>query len=606
MVSIDHRRAAAFAPGEGPDYIRAGWELGQNLDLYIETVHRVNDVGAVFTWVGYGNSREGFDAEWRGINLMTVHGEKLSRSEVFDDSDVDAAIAKFDQLCHRTYRLENSASRLWELFEVSYPVRDWSAIAHMLAETVYTDDRRRPINSGLRRGPDALIAEMSALADVGIDITSEAVATRGEHLVLSRLRTVGRDQGHDGFGSVDLDVLEVGADGRGLARVVFNLNDFEAAIAELDARYLAGEAATYARTWSAITRAYNAISRREFPPTTPDWVSIDHRQGRAFAPGEMIPYVHAAWDVTPHASIYIETVHRLAHRGAVVTNAMTASSQERFDAEWREVFLLEFKGDKLDRCELFDEADLDKAIERFDELARPAQQFTNAAVRATERLRTCFRTRDWSGLADVLAEDIVADDRRRVVGLGLRQGREVNVADIRVGAEIGTQDITSTIVATRGDRLSLDRARYSMHDQQLDALSMELLRLVEVDDSGRMSACLMLDADEFDGALAELDARYLAGEAAPYSAVWATLIKWLRRAQPARASSLDTWGSHPRSPPRTRVSVRKTSSISRCLLETHAGNFVARRSCSPVELRRGGRHSCRAGNNRRWFRRRVA
>ena len=36
------------------------------------------------------------------------------------------------------------------------------------------------------------------------------------------------------------------------AIVLFDLDDFEAAIAELDARYLVGEAAPYARTWSVI------------------------------------------------------------------------------------------------------------------------------------------------------------------------------------------------------------------------------------------------------------------------------------------------------------------------------------------------------------------
>ena len=43
------------------------------------------------------------------------------------------------------------------------------------------------------------------------------------------------------------------SDERILAAVTFDLEDFDAAIAELDARYLAGEAAAYARTWSVIS-----------------------------------------------------------------------------------------------------------------------------------------------------------------------------------------------------------------------------------------------------------------------------------------------------------------------------------------------------------------
>ena len=61
------------------------------------------------------------------------------------------------------------------------------------------------------------------------------------------------------------------------AGVSFDLDDFDAAIAELDARYLAGEAAAHARTWSLVTGAYAAVNRHELPATTPDWAMVDHR-----------------------------------------------------------------------------------------------------------------------------------------------------------------------------------------------------------------------------------------------------------------------------------------------------------------------------------------
>ena len=67
---------------------------------------------------------------------------------------------------------------------------------------------------------------------------------------------------------------------------MFDLDDFDAAIAELDARYLAGEAAAHAQTWSFISGGFAAINRHELPSATPDWVNIDHRRGAAFAPGE--------------------------------------------------------------------------------------------------------------------------------------------------------------------------------------------------------------------------------------------------------------------------------------------------------------------------------
>ena len=72
VVSLDHRRVAAFAPGEAIDDIRAGWDLDQDLNVCIETVHRVSELGAVFTWEGHGTSKQGFAAEWRGVELMTT------------------------------------------------------------------------------------------------------------------------------------------------------------------------------------------------------------------------------------------------------------------------------------------------------------------------------------------------------------------------------------------------------------------------------------------------------------------------------------------------------------------------------------------------------
>ena len=56
---------------------------------------------------------------------------------------------------------------------------------------------------------------------------------------------------------------------------MFDLDDIDAAFEELDARYLAGEAAAHAHTWSVVAGAYAAFNRHEIPATTPDWV--EHR-----------------------------------------------------------------------------------------------------------------------------------------------------------------------------------------------------------------------------------------------------------------------------------------------------------------------------------------
>ena len=51
--------------------------------------------------------------------------------------------------------------------------------------------------------------------------------------------------------------------------VTFDPDDIDAAFEELDARYLAGEAAAHAQTWSVIAGVFAAFNRHEFPRRHP-------------------------------------------------------------------------------------------------------------------------------------------------------------------------------------------------------------------------------------------------------------------------------------------------------------------------------------------------
>ena len=75
---------------------------------------------------------------------------------------------------------------------------------------------------------------------------------------------------------------------------------------------------------------------------------------------------------------------------------------------------------------------------------------------------TYFAARDWDAMAEILADDISTDDRRRVVNAGVRHGRDAEIADMRATADIGVTNMTSTVIATRGERLALSRYRFSV------------------------------------------------------------------------------------------------------------------------------------------------
>ena len=523
-VNIDHRRARGFAPGDLTAYIGATWDLAPDVSAYAEAVHRLSNLGAVFAHAVRGTSQDGFDAEWREICVATVEGDLINRIEMFDEEDIDAALAKFDELSRPAQQLENTASRMYDRFNAYLTVRDWDAMGEMVADDVFSDDRRRVVNAGLRRGRDVEIANMRAMADLGVrEVTSSVIATRGERLALTRARVSGGDQQPEALSLEMLSLVEIDTDNRIAAGVLFDLDDIDAAFEELDARYVAGEAVEHSHTWSLIARTSAAFNRHVMPPTTPDWVNIDHRRVTAFAPGDMTPYMRATLDVAPDIKFYIEAVHRLSNLGAVFTQPGRGISHEGFEAEWRDIILMSIEGDQFNRCEIFDEADIEVALARFDELNRPTRRLENPASQVNNRFDACFAAHDWDAMEALLTDDTSTDDRRRVVNAGVRHGRDVEIESMRAVAEIGVTNATSVVIATREQRLALLRTRFSGRDQSAEGFYTEIVDIVEIDADNRITARVAFDPDDIDAAFEELDARYLAGEAAVYSRTWSVI-----------------------------------------------------------------------------------
>ena len=79
----------------------------------------------------------------------------VNRCEVFDEADLDAALARFEELSRQTPRLENAASQAVRALLAHFAARDWDAMAEQWPTTLSTDDRRRVVNAGLRDGRDA-------------------------------------------------------------------------------------------------------------------------------------------------------------------------------------------------------------------------------------------------------------------------------------------------------------------------------------------------------------------------------------------------------------------------------------------------------------------
>src|SRR5947209_10359284 len=102
---------------------------------------------------------------------MTLEGELFNRSEFFDEVDLDAALARFEELSRPARQLQNTASRANARLIAYVNAREWDAAASILADGHYSDDRRRVTGAGIRRGPDADIENFRVVADLGANIT---------------------------------------------------------------------------------------------------------------------------------------------------------------------------------------------------------------------------------------------------------------------------------------------------------------------------------------------------------------------------------------------------------------------------------------------------
>ena len=182
-----------------------------------------------------------------------------------------------------------------------------------------------------------------------------------------------------------------------------------------------------------IANVYAGFNRHRLPATTTDCVGIDHRslvsaEGDlpASIPGAMTGpdagHEGSAWSLC----IPVEAI--LRNRRNPPARSVTP---EGFDAQWRMIFLYIVKT-------IYSTAG--GLRETRISTPRSQVQYCNYRTRRLETRQSQWASdirrasrRDWVAMAELLADDIVADDRRRIVNAGVRQGR-MCVADSRTAA----------------------------------------------------------------------------------------------------------------------------------------------------------------------------
>jgi class 3 adenylate cyclase len=572
------------------------------------------------THTGTGRAGGGvYEREFLQILMFGTDG-LLTRMEMFDSDRLGEALARFDELVLNLEgaaepvlsgvegsapgeagrsgsgrdearpsssgpRIENAATRAAASMTAAWEARDWERLAALLSAGFRNIDRRKMVQVELDREQflEGCRSFLEMASSVG---TNEVLATRGNRLALLRTEWKGADR-DVGPSEVDLvDLLEVNAAGEQIASVFFDPDDLDAAYAELDARYAAGEAAPYARLWEMYPRNMRALAERDWEKFAtayaPDCVMEDHRPlGLPVlrSRDECVASARAFADIRPDATARVDHVLALDERRLLTVTGWVGSEPEgRFEIPVVVVVGRDLDG-LVERADLYNLDQLDEARARYDGLllegaaepvlsgvegsapgeggrsgsgrdeARPsktgeassrdplliAPRFRNAATRSMHEFKDALEARDWERVAAVLAPEFRYFDRRTMMHLDL--DRDQYLEFLRPNWQMSSAGLTQEFLATRGNRLALIRSLFEGSDHSVGPSEIEGLCVGEVNDHGVRVASVMFDPDDLDAAYAELDARYAAGEGAPYARASETLRTY------ARAGAARDWES---------------------------------------------------------------
>jgi class 3 adenylate cyclase/tetratricopeptide (TPR) repeat protein len=171
-----------------------------------------------------------------------------------------------------------------------------------------------------------------------------------------------------------------------------------------------------------------------------------------------------------------------------------------------------------------------RASERVQGWRRAEDPFATLAARTCERYDSAWSASDWDAVEALHAEGCNVSDGRNHADFSFREA----FASVRTTPDWPTSTCVAEVVATRGEVLLLRRTRYVVDDPPSEITWLEV---IEVDRAGLICSVTNLDPDDLEGAVEELDARFLAGEGAPYADMLGVL------AAAERASSTRDWAA---------------------------------------------------------------
>jgi hypothetical protein len=371
FVFHDHRRTGLGRLGNADDYVAslAGlWE--QSPDAAIDTLYYVARAEHAALSVGriFGTLTSGGEFESPFVRLGLFRNGHFVGAELYELEDLERAKARFEELRPDPLAIPpNAAARASDRVRECLLREDWVALRDFAAPGFRFEDRRRiALVSG---GIDLYVRNLQVVRSYpALRPTRELLATAGDRVAVSRLLYSGGTP--DGvFEGEFLILAELDAEGRLLAIVHFDPDDRGAAFEELQRRFVAGEAGGSAGQ-AAIAGLARGFTRRAWDEVracfTPDAVMEDHR---TLGFGELgvegwLDSLRTLPELAPDVQMEPLRILAWSTRGCV-SLVRVCGTREGGAFENLLLSVGFTPGDRIQRLEVFDVADAERALARF-------------------------------------------------------------------------------------------------------------------------------------------------------------------------------------------------------------------------------------------------
>jgi tetratricopeptide (TPR) repeat protein len=388
---VDHRTVGTWSV-RGQEALvqnfRAWRDVADDIAIRPQDILALRAGALLVRWLHAGTDRASGGVYERPFLLLSIVEADglMTRWEFFEPDDEAEALARFDELAHPSVsplgkgrieeqsppmRFANSATRADDRIAEALAAHDMDRVAAGLAPEYRLIDRRSVVHLDLDRHQH--LESMRLFSQLpGQRITRTVLATRGERMAL--LRTCAEltsDLG--GAGEIEmLLVTEANQAGQHVVQVAFDVSALDAAYAELDARYDAGEGAAFARG-RAMRELLQSFHARDWDAAAavlaPGFVLVDHRPlgwGRLDGP-TYVESLRALVELAPDARLRCDHEWR-CERGALGVFLLSGTREGGRFEESRVVVVEHDRQGRQARQDHYTLDQLDAARARFEEL----------------------------------------------------------------------------------------------------------------------------------------------------------------------------------------------------------------------------------------------